>query len=49
MNGSLTDVGGLAVGHCTDLDAATGCTVVLCDGEGAVAGVDVRGSAPGNA
>lgn len=47
MNGTLTDVAGLAVGHWTDLEAATGCTVVLCDGEGAVAGVDVRGSAPG--
>jgi L-aminopeptidase/D-esterase-like protein len=47
MNGTLTDVAGLAVGHWTDLDAATGCTVVLCDGDGAVAGVDVRGSAPG--
>jgi L-aminopeptidase/D-esterase-like protein len=47
MSGSLTDVAGLTVGHWTDLEAATGCTVVLCDGEGAVAGVEVRGSAPG--
>ncbi len=47
MSGSLTDVAGLSVGHWTDAEAATGCTVVLCDGEGAVAGVDVRGSAPG--
>jgi len=47
MNGTLTDVAGLTVGHWTDLGAATGCTVVLCDGDGAVAGVDVRGSAPG--
>jgi L-aminopeptidase/D-esterase-like protein len=47
MNGTLTDVRGLSVGHWTDREAATGCTVVLCDGEGAVAGVDVRGSAPG--
>ena len=30
----------------TNRDAATGCTVVLCEA-GAVAGVDVRGSAPG--
>jgi L-aminopeptidase/D-esterase-like protein len=45
--GSITDVRGLTVGHWTDLAAATGCTVVLCDGDGAVAGVDVRGSAPG--
>ena len=39
-------VPGISVGHCTDLRAATGCTVVLCD-SGAVGGVDVRGSAPG--
>lgn len=44
--GSLTDVKGLSVGHATDLDALTGCTVALC-GEGAVAGVSVRGLAPG--
>jgi L-aminopeptidase/D-esterase-like protein len=42
----LTDVPGLKVGHWTNLEAATGCTVVLCP-EGAVAGVDVRGTAPG--
>ena len=47
MNGTITDVAGLRVGHWTDTGAATGCTVVLCDGEGAVGGVDVRGSAPG--
>ena len=47
MNGTITDVSGLRVGHWTHADAATGCTVVLCDGEGAVGGVDVRGSAPG--
>jgi len=47
MNGTLTDVAGLSVGHWTDLEAATGCTVVLCGADGAVAGVDVRGSAPG--
>ena len=47
MSGTLTDVAGLQVGHWTDLEAATGCTVVLCGEEGAVAGVDVRGSAPG--
>jgi L-aminopeptidase/D-esterase-like protein len=42
----LTAVAGLKVGHRT-LDARpTGCTVVLAEG-GAVAGVDVRGSAPG--
>lgn len=43
---SITDVPGIKVGHATDEKARTGCTVVLCE-EGAVAGVDVRGSAPG--
>src|SRR5947208_6593973 len=42
----LTDIAGIRVGHASDLDALTGCTVVLCDG-GAVAGVDIRGSATG--
>lgn len=46
MLDAITDVPGLRVGHYTDLDAATGCTVVLCE-SGAVGGVDVRGSAPG--
>ncbi|MBI5249806.1 MAG: P1 family peptidase [Desulfomonile tiedjei] len=42
----LTDVEGIIVGNFTSLDATSGVTVVLCL-EGAVAGVDVRGSAPG--
>jgi L-aminopeptidase/D-esterase-like protein len=42
----ITDVKGIKVGHYTDLAAATGCTVILCE-QGASAGVDVRGSAPG--
>jgi len=42
----LTDVEGIRVGHATDREAATGCTVVLCE-RGAVAGVEVRGFAPG--
>jgi L-aminopeptidase/D-esterase-like protein len=46
MTDGLTGIKGLKVGHWTDLDGATGCTVVLCE-EGAVAGVDVRGGAPG--
>jgi L-aminopeptidase/D-esterase-like protein len=45
-SGSLTDVRGLSVGHHTLADRPTGCTVVLCP-EGATAGVDVRGGAPG--
>ncbi len=47
MNNSITDVPGVLVGHDTDLDNGTGCTVILCPPEGAVAGVDVRGPAPG--
>ena len=43
----LTDVPGLKVGCHGDPAAMSGCTVVLCPTEGAVAGVDVRGSAPG--
>ncbi len=46
MKHSLTDVPGVRVGHWTDQAAGTGCTVVLCP-QGAVAGVDVRGGAPG--
>jgi len=46
MPNAITDVPGIRVGHWTDRQAATGCTVVLCE-DGAVAGVDVRGSAPG--
>ncbi len=43
---TIRDVPGLGVGHWTDAAAGTGCTVILADG-GAVAGVDVRGYAPG--
>jgi L-aminopeptidase/D-esterase-like protein len=42
----LTAVEGLKVGHHTLEERPTGCTVVLAEA-GAVAGVDVRGSAPG--
>lgn len=45
-SGSLTDIPGVLAGHYTDNVNLTGCTVVLLKG-GAVAGVDVRGSAPG--
>jgi L-aminopeptidase/D-esterase-like protein len=44
--GSIVDVPGIEVGHAQNAAALTGCTVVLCR-RGAVAGVDVRGSAPG--
>lgn len=46
MRNAITDIAGIKVGHYTDRDGVTGCTVILCE-EGAVAGVDVRGSAPG--
>ena len=46
MYNAITDVPGIKVGHYTDKKAVTGCTVILCE-TGAVAGVDVRGSAPG--
>jgi L-aminopeptidase/D-esterase-like protein len=42
----ITAVPGIRVGHATDLEGLTGCTVVLCE-QGAVGGVDQRGGAPG--
>ena len=45
-NNCITDVSGIKVGSYTDLDALCGCTLVLCP-SGAIAGVDVRGAAPG--
>jgi L-aminopeptidase/D-esterase-like protein len=47
MPNSLCDVPGLRVGHAHDEKARTGCTVILPE-RAAVAGVDVRGSAPGS-
>lgn len=46
MEGWITDVEGIKVGHFTDDRRPTGCTVIICE-KGAVAAVDVRGSAPG--
>ena len=46
MNQTLTAIDGIKVGHATDATARTGCTVILCTA-GAMAGVDVRGAAPG--
>ena len=43
----LTDIEGLRVGQASDFEGITGCTVILCGDEGAVAGVDVRGAAVG--
>lgn len=45
MHNDITDVPGIRVGHDTDLEAGTGCTVVLCE-PAAIGGVDVRGGAP---
>jgi L-aminopeptidase/D-esterase-like protein len=42
----LTDIEGIRVGHASDYDALTGCTVILCE-HGAVASADIRGSAAG--
>ncbi|MBV1817013.1 P1 family peptidase [Anaerosalibacter bizertensis] len=45
-SGYITDVEGIKVGHSQSNEGMTGCTVVICE-DGATAGVDVRGSAPG--
>src|SRR6185312_15560036 len=42
----LTDIPGILVGHASDYDGLTGCTVILCE-RGAVAGGDIRVSATG--
>jgi L-aminopeptidase/D-esterase-like protein len=42
----LTDIPGIRVGHVSDYRAITGCTAILCP-QGAVGGVDIRGSATG--
>ncbi|MBN1886496.1 MAG: P1 family peptidase [Thermoflexales bacterium] len=46
LQNAITDVPGIRVGQAQDLEALTGVTVVLCE-EGAVAGMDQRGGAPG--
>lgn len=43
---SIADIAGLKIGHFTDTRRPTGCTVLLCEA-GAVAGIDIRGGAPG--
>jgi L-aminopeptidase/D-esterase-like protein len=42
----LTGIPGIRVGHVSDYEGLTGCTAILCE-EGAVGGVDIRGSASG--
>jgi L-aminopeptidase/D-esterase-like protein len=46
MLNSITDVKGLKVGHASNYDGYTGCTVILCEA-GATCGIDIRGSASG--
>ncbi len=46
LQNAITDVPGIRVGHAQDMEALTGCTVVICE-DGAVGGVDVRGGSPG--
>lgn len=41
----IMEVGGFRIGHAQNLEAATGCTVLLCD-KMSPAGVDVRGGGP---
>lgn len=46
INNTLTAVPGIRVGHATNTNAVTGCTVILCP-PATVGGVDQRGGAPG--
>lgn len=46
FEGAITDVRGLHAGHFTNARRPTGCTVVIAP-EGATAGMDARGAAPG--
>jgi L-aminopeptidase/D-esterase-like protein len=43
---AFTDIDEIKVGHAHNVNAGTGCTVVICE-KGATAGIDVRGGAPG--
>jgi len=43
---AFTDIDYIRVGHAHNLKAGTGCTVVISE-KGAIAGIDVRGGAPG--
>jgi L-aminopeptidase/D-esterase-like protein len=42
----LTQISGIRVGHASDTEGCTGCTVILCP-EGTVGGMEVRGAAAG--
>jgi L-aminopeptidase/D-esterase-like protein len=43
---ALIQLPNILIGHATNRDGPTGCTVILCP-QGAVAGIDIRGSASG--
>ena len=42
----FSEIEGIKVGHAQDLEAVTGCTVIISE-KGATVGVDVRGGSPG--
>lgn len=46
MNNTLTAIDGVTVGHVTDTDTLTGCTVILLPPK-TIGGIDQRGGAPG--
>jgi L-aminopeptidase/D-esterase-like protein len=46
MFNAITDVEGILVGHASDYEGYTGCTVILCE-KGGTCGIDIRGSAAG--
>ena len=41
----LNEIENIKIGHAQDIDAATGCTVIICE-KGAPTGVDIRGGGP---
>jgi L-aminopeptidase/D-esterase-like protein len=43
---SIDEINDFKIGNAQDIQAATGCTVIICE-KGAVCGVDVRGGSPG--
>lgn len=47
VNTTITAVPGIRVGHATDLEHVTGCTILLVPPSGARCVVDIRGGAPG--
>ncbi len=48
MNQTLTAVEGIKVGHWTNPEAKTGCTVILCPEDGCIASAVALGGAPGS-